>query len=425
MWHCLGLTSRLIKNIEPMNCWRTRPSPEVRRTHYSWVMLVAVACSSLGCGGEVVGVGSVTVKITPDVALAVGVGQTIDFNVTVNTMSSDISGDGRVFWSVDNVQIASIDENGVATAVSPGVTQVMVTVDGQNDMAVLEVYVPELVTEYETGTSYRGRSDYVEYIPGDLPVILSAAHGGGLTPAEINDRTWGVTVTDRNTTELTLAVRDAFFDQTGHTPHVIISHLSRVKLDPNREIIEAAQGNVFAEHAWEEFQGFIEVARKTVTSDFGGGMYFDMHGHGHPIGRLELGYLLSISMLNQPDTALNNLTTAEMTSIRAIGFDSPISFSKLLRGPTSFGGYLETEGIRAVPSPGDPSPGTDPYFIGGYNTHRHGSIEANEVVSGIQIEHHFRGIRDSNQNRRSYATRLATTIQLFLLQHFGFFEPSV
>jgi len=114
-----------------------------------------------------------------------------------------------------------------------------------------------------------------------------------------------------------------------------------------------------------------------------------------------------------------------MTSIRAIGFDSPIPFSKLLRGPTSLGGYLESEGIRAVPSPGDPSPGTDPYFSGGYNTHRHGSIGANEVVSGIQIEHHFRGIRDSNQNRRSYATRLATTIQLFLLQHFGFFEPSV
>ena len=388
-------------------------------------MLVAVACSPLGCGGEVVGVGSVTVKITPDVALVVGVGQTIDFSVTVNTTSSAISSGERVFWSVDNVQIASIDENGVATAISSGVTQVTVTVDGYNDMAMLEVYVPEFVTNYEVGTSYRGRANYVEYIPGDLPVILSVPHGGGLTPVEINDRTWGVTVTDRNTTELTLAVRDAFFDQTGHTPHIIISHLNRVKLDPNREIVEAAQGNVFAEHAWEEFQGFIEIARGTVTSDFGGGMYFDMHGHGHPIGRLELGYLLSISILNQPDTALNNLTTAEMTSIRAIGFDSPIPFSKLLRGPTSLGGYLESEGIRAVPSPGDPSPGTDPYFSGGYNTHRHGSIGANEVVSGIQIEHHFRGIRDSNQNRRSYATRLATTIQLFLLQHFGFFEPSV
>ncbi len=388
-------------------------------------MLVAVACSSLGCGGEVVGVGSVTVKITPDVALVVGVGQTIDFSVTVNTTSSAISSGERVFWSVDNVQIASIDENGVATAISSGVTQVTVTVDGYNDMAMLEVYVPEFVTNYEVGTSYRGRANYVEYIPGDLPVILSVPHGGGLTPVEINDRTWGVTVTDRNTTELTLAVRDAFFDQTGHTPHIIISHLNRVKLDPNREIVEAAQGNVFAEHAWEEFQGFIEIARGTVTSDFGGGMYFDMHGHGHPIDRLELGYLLSISILNQPDTALNNLTTAEMTSIRAIGFDSPIPFSKLLRGPTSLGGYLESEGIRAVPSPGDPSPGTDPYFSGGYNTHRHGSIGANEVVSGIQIEHHFRGIRDSNQNRRSYATRLATTIQLFLLQHFGFFEPSV
>ena len=73
---------------------------------------------------------------------------------------------------------------------------------------------------------------------------------------------------------------------------------------------------------------------------------------------------------------------------------------------------------------GDPSPGEDPYFTGGYNTRRHGSLDDSEVVSGIQIEHHFPGLRDTDQNRREYAARLAVSLRFFMLEHFGFFEPT-
>ena len=96
---------------------------------------------------------------------------------------------------------------------------------------------------------------------------MSAPHGGDLLPTEIPDRTFGVTGADRTTKELTLAVRDAFLEQTGLAPHVIISHLHRRKLDPNREILEAAQGSPFAENAWSEFQDFIELARETVAGE--------------------------------------------------------------------------------------------------------------------------------------------------------------
>ena len=41
-------------------------------------------------------------------------------------------------------------------------------------------------------------------------------------------------------------------------------HLHRSKLDPNREIIEAAQGDPESERAWWEFQTFIEEATETV-----------------------------------------------------------------------------------------------------------------------------------------------------------------
>ena len=281
------------------------------------------------------------------------------------------------------------------------------------------MYVPAPVANYLPGVSYFGRNDYVEYIPGELPVVLSVPHGGDLTPTEISNRRSGTLVTDRNTVELTHAVRDALIDLTGYAPHVVVSHLRRTKLDPNREIEEATQADPFAENAWEEFHGYVEQARTAV----GEGMYFDMHGHAHPRERLELGYLLSAEQLNRPDFDLNNLSTVQMTSIREIGRDSPIPFSQLLRGPTSFGGFLETEGVAAVPSPADPSPGSDEYLTGGYNTRRHGSLEDGELVSGIQIEHHFAGLRDTDENRRAYAARLAVAIRSYMLEHFGYFEP--
>ena len=65
-----------------------------------------------------------------------------------------------------------------------------------------------------------------------------------------------------------------------------------------------------------------------------------------------------------------------------------------------------------------------PYFSGGYSTREHGSIGDGELVSGIQIEHHFGGIRDTDANRRAYAERLARVIRDFMLEHIGYFEPT-
>ena len=113
----------------------------------------------------------------------------------------------------------------------------------------------------------------------------------------------------------------------------------------------------------------------------------------------------------------------EKTSIRDLGRYAPETFSELLRGPKSFGGFLGDEGVRSVPSPGDPSPGSDPYWTGGYNTREHGSRGMSEVISGIQLEHQYPGLRDTDANRQVYAVQLASAIRLFMLEHYGFFEP--
>lgn len=92
-----------------------------------------------------------------------------------------------------------------------------------------------------------GTERFVEYRPGELPLVLTSPHGGNLTPDSIPDRKVGVTSKDMFTQELTLAISDALQAATGRRPHVIMSHLHRGKLDPNREIKEAAAGQPAAE----------------------------------------------------------------------------------------------------------------------------------------------------------------------------------
>ena len=45
--------------------------------------------------------------------------------------------------------------------------------------------------------------------------------------------------------------------------------------------------------AWNEFHGFITNARNTANQQNNFKTFFvDLHGHGNPIQRIELGYLL-------------------------------------------------------------------------------------------------------------------------------------
>lgn len=318
--------------------------------------------------------------------------------------------------------MATVTGGGLATGHATGTATITAKLGGAAGTAEFEVYVRPRIDEYEPGRSYFGRRDYVAYVPGELPVILSAAHGGPVRPSEIPDRTYGVTLNDTYSLQLTHEMRSAFRRLTGQAPHMVVVRLHRSKLDANRGIEEAAQGNAYAELAWTEFQDWIGTARSIVADDFGGGLYFDIHGHAHDIRRVELGYLLSASVLNRPDTALDSLAVAARSSIRAIAAASSLRFSQLLRGPVSLGGLYESEGIPVVPGPANPGPGDAAYFRGGYNTLRHGSRNAGEVVSGIQLEHHYPGLRDTGANRRAYARKAARAIRDFMLEHYGFFE---
>jgi predicted enzyme related to lactoylglutathione lyase len=236
---------------------------------------------------------------------------------------------------------------------------------------------------YVPGAPCFGRLNYVEYVPGDLPLVISVPHGGALAPSTIPDR-MGTTATDTNTIELGRAIAQAFLTRTGRRPHLVICHLKRTKLDANREVGEAAEGNPNATQAWQEYHGFIDAATHAVATG-GSGLYIDLHGHGHAPQRLELGYLLSAATLDLTDEQLDAGGYAWASSLHLAMGRTPQTFAQLLRGADSLGGLLLGAGVPSVPSPAVPSPGADPYFTGGYSTERH-----TNTIPGLQIESKLR-----------------------------------
>lgn len=281
-------------------------------------------------------------------------------------------------------------------------------------------------TEYIPDSVYYGRNNYIEYRAGNLPIIFSAPHGGSLTPSEIPDRTYGTIVNDTNTKELAQQFFNELHLLTGKYPHMIICNLKRIKLDANRDSTEAAQGNQYALQAWNEYHNFIRTASSIVNISFNKGLYLDLHGHGHSIQRLELGYLLSGSDLDKSNEELNTQGYESKSSIKNLfnNNSSSYSFSEILRGNKSLGTLFQSYSIPAVPSSAILSPLGADYFSGGYSTQTHGS-RFSGTIDGIQIEHHYSGLRNSLQNISSYAKIFAQVVVHYLQYYYNFNAVSV
>lgn len=272
--------------------------------------------------------------------------------------------------------------------------------------------------DFVPGRFYYGSEKLVQYRAGNLPIIIVAPHGGRLKPTEIPDRTAGVLTTDLNTYEAASALYYAINRSTGRFPHFVSCKIARIKLDCNRALEEASEGDAKAIQAWHDFHGFIMAARKTVVRDFGKGLYIDLHGHGHTIPRLELGYQLSKDHLRVSDMELDSAAYIERSTIREIALRTGIPFSKIIRGPQSFGSALEALGIAAVPSMQQPDSGDEALFNGGYNVVRYGSRDGG-TISAIQIESHMIGIRDTMNHRRAFAEKLDKVLRGYLKTFFN------
>ena len=295
--------------------------------------------------------------------------------------------------------------------------------EDKKDVVVESVEFSELGIDgpYLYGETYQGRKGYTTYYPGNIPVILSIPHGGDISPSEISNRTYGVTVTDSNTIELGIAIRNYFYSKYNIRPYVIINNLKRTKLDANRDKAEAAQNNIYAERAFDEFHFYIEKAREDIISKFSTGILFDIHGHGiNPDGfndlRTWIGYLLTADELDNSNDYIDQNISINDVSIYSLLNSSGQTLSQLLSGPNSLGALFENNNYTALPSPESRSPEGMRYFSGGYNTFRYGTNREFNF-SSIQLEFPFQGLRDTPQSRTQFSSIFVDLVHEYFLIH--------
>ncbi|MCD2260275.1 T9SS type A sorting domain-containing protein [Psychroserpens luteolus] len=266
---------------------------------------------------------------------------------------------------------------------------------------------------------YSNPNQYIEYIPGNLPIIIAVPHGGILQSGEtiggvfypdddsnLPDRTCGNNDRDVNTDVLIRRIQDELYAQTGGYAHIIINNLHRSKMDPNGMPSAGSCGNSHAASYWSDFHYFINDASASVEANWGKGLYIDLHGHDHTVPRIEIGYNITASELNTSD--LNSTQIIDKSTIYNLINNNinGLSYEELARGNNSLGqlfqnapgtyynsidpsgsetSYQEcgvSSGYRAVPSNSnygndvcdDTMPLTHSYDDGNdYNNRRHGS----------------------------------------------------
>ena len=264
-------------------------------------------------------------------------------------------------------------------------------------------------------------SDMIKVSSGDIPLVISAPHGGTLTPNEIPNRSCSgiTTVRDRNTTELADEIRYQMKQDFGVEPYIVLALIHRKKIDLNRDVDLATCGHTVGKEVWQEYHRKIEEAIQSAIEEYGGAIFIDLHGHGHEIQRLELGYLLNNEELRASYEGMGSTEDlVEESSLKnLINLIPDIDFQDVLTGEKAFGTIMENEGIPSVPSLQDPFPyPEEAYFNGGYNTRRYSSDDYPEVF-GWQIEAHYNGVRNSDENRNAFAKAFSKAIMVQLEEY--------
>ena len=388
-------------------------------------------------------------ETTTSVSYPINASTTAGYYVIVyDTYGDGWNGSGTLNITVDGVNTLSFNGNFDTSATNSEITQtIYFAVENPPTPG------PGVSSFYE---QFSGDTrQYIEYIPGNLPIIISAPHGGikqsgsiiGGTnypdnDATLPDRGCGTVERDDNTDILVREIQEEIFNLTGCYAHVIINNLHRSKLDPNREQNEATCGDADALAHWNAWHSFIDDASSSVTANWGKGLYIDLHGQSHTIQRIEAGYNISGPQLDAAagingisGTSIANLVTSNLNSYTQ---------EQLVRGPFSIGEYFQdapgtfynannnpgcgvTSGYRTLPSNtnhgggnscDDTAPLGNAYFDGDfYNNIRHGSGSAASdgqggggTIDGIMTEVNRR-VRDlGTYNGNVYDTRPQTLV---------------
>lgn len=238
---------------------------------------------------------------------------------------------------------------------------------------------------------------FVETQVGDLPIILSAPHGGnGELPGVPVRKGEGMetggagffTGRDSGTEELAHAVADAIERQFHGRPYLVISKVHRRYLDPNRPA-DIAYEDSKVKPIYDHYHAALAEYCAQVTERFHAGVLLDIHGQG-----------------SRRDTVFrgtkNGLTVSSLRD----------RFGDLAHsGPKSLFGLLQSRGWTVYPAnlSGEVTTAKEQSgFTGGYIVQTYGSHKA-RPIDAMQLEFgaEYRVASQRNQTAQVLADALA------------------
>jgi N-formylglutamate amidohydrolase len=208
--------------------------------------------------------------------------------------------------------------------------------------------------------------DYLTRQVGELPILISAPHGGRKPIPNCPVRTGKnvplfVTVNDTNTDLLARKVADELAKVMKAKPYLAISHFERKYADVNRSEENGVE-SAAAKPYYRAYHEFLKESRAAIQKDWGRGLVIDLHGQAANADTVFRG--------------TNNFQTSRHLVDR---------FGKAaLTGKSGLFGLLANAGYSISPA-NDSDAKEDPRFSGGYIVTTYGS-KTDGSVDAIQLE---------------------------------------
>jgi N-formylglutamate amidohydrolase len=233
---------------------------------------------------------------------------------------------------------------------------------------------------------------------GQLPVVLSAPHGGTLQIQGVEPRQGAGMATgpsgfftgrDAGTSELAVALADAMEKRIGKRPYLVVSKVHRKYLDPNRPSGIAYEDSDAAP-VYQRYHGMLHRYCKEILEEHHTGLLLDIHGQGSSSKTLYRG-------------TANGKTVARLRERFGESSHS---------GEKSLFGTLDRLGWTVFPPQGDGKEQSG--FTGGYIVQTHGSHQSNGL-DAMQLE--FGADYRNKTQREKTAEVLAQAIGEYLVEY--------
>ena len=230
---------------------------------------------------------------------------------------------------------------------------------------------------------------------GELPIIVSAPHGGRKPIPDCAIRLGKnvpkfVTVNDTNTDLLARKVADAIEKAMKAKPYLVVAHFERKYADVNRPVEEGVE-DAAAKPYYEAFHRYLKDSRDAVQKDWGRGLLIDLHGQAADKDAIFRG-------TNDGKTTRHLIDRFGQAAVT---------------GDKGILGQLAKAGYTVLPK-NDSKEKENPFYSGGHIVATYGS-KADGSVDAIQLE--LGGMQRTRAGMDAFAKDLAEAVAAFAKEY--------